>query len=565
MMATVLLFCLVSPQQYIQAETKPFLHPVFANNMVLQRDVENTIWGWTSSGEKITVKIGDKIASCVADSTGKWTATLEPFSAGGPYQMTVTGSQTVTVSDIYFGELWLCSGQSNMVMQLPFVENGDTEVQNCNNPNIRYFTTPYASSSSPQDNFGYVSGWYKCTPTSVGNLSGAAYFFAKELNEELDVPIGIICSAVGGSFIESWISNEAMETFLDTTTGLSYTPSSPDIYYNGMIAPLTPLKFKGVFWYQGESNTNFPTLYESQLTSMINDWRTNFKKADMPFVVVQLPYYTELQTTPVENVPWPVIRESQLNVSRKLNNVGLVTTMDLGAVDIHPKNKQDLGYRSALCALSKFYNKDIVPTGPLYSGMSISGNKVKITFENAQNGLMVASKTGLEPVQEVPGGTLKGFAIAGQDGNYVFADAVIDGNSVVVSSSAISNPVSVKYSWGNNPLGNLYNKDGLPASPFSTTGTVIPSTTSTPKPTLTTSTPTPTQANVIVGDLNGDGSVNSIDFGYFRMFLLGTIIDFPVLDDLKAADLNGDGSINSIDFGYLRLYLLGSIKVFPAY
>lgn len=514
---------------------KPFLHPIFGDHMVLQRDVENTIWGWTTPGENVSLEIGGNLFKCTAKSDGKWTCTIKPFAAGGPYQLKVTGSSTATVNDIYFGEVWLCSGQSNMAMQLPFCLNGDTEAQNSTNPNIRFFTTPYASGSAPSDTFGYVSSWNTCNPNTVGNLSAAAYFFAQELNKELNVPIGIVCSAVGGSFIESWISNGAFDKFLKENNPSGYTPSSPNVYYNGMIAPLTSLKVKGVLWYQGESNTQYDYLYEKQLNTLVQDWRTGLG-ANTPFIIVQLPNYQQVQTNPIETAPWATIREAQSTVSQMDNNIGLVTTIDIGEEDIHPKNKQDVGKRAAICALGKFYGENITYQGPVYSGMTKENNKIRLNFKNASGGLMVGLKTGLDPVKEVTGGVLKGFAIAGSDGKYVWADAVIDGSSVVVSSPSVSNPTVVRYSWASNPIGNLYNKEGLPASPFRTDGPVIVS-------------------PVKKGDLNNDSQIDSLDFSLLKMQVLG--LKQLTGDAIIAADIDSSGSVDALDMAVLKRYLLG--------
>lgn len=561
-MAIVLLLCLV-PTSQVSADYmgKPFLHPLFSDRMVLQRDVENEVWGFTNPGESVTVEIGGKVFTGTAGSNGRWSVKIEPFSKGGPYQMNVKGSAEVTVNDIYFGEVWLVSGQSNAAMQLPYVANGDVEVQNSDNPDIRFFTTPFGSSSTPKDTFGYGASWQKCNPQTVGNLSGVAYFFARELKNELDVPIGIISSSVGGTQIESWIGNEALKTFVATVQEPGYQPGSPNVYYNGMIAPLVPVKVKGVIWYQGESNSQYCRLYGDMLRTLISDWRSSFESDELPFVIIQLPNYMQLQTNPVQNDSWTFIREGQLAVSYSEKNVGLVTTIDVGdAEDIHPKNKQDVGKRAALSALGNFYGKNIEHSGPFYSGMTKEGNKIRISFNNAGSGLMLGEKEGLDPVREVVGGTLKGFVIAGQDGKFVWADAVIDGQDVVVSSPSVADPTAVRYAWANNPICNLYNRAGLPASPFRTDGiiTVMP----TPKTTPIV-TPTPTVPLETIGDLNVDGEVDSTDLTYMKRYLLSIIEDFPAQDDLRVADLNCDGYIDSTDLTILKRYVLKIIRELP--
>jgi sialate O-acetylesterase len=520
---------------------KPFVHPLFSDHMVLQREVENVIWGWTSPGEIVTVEINGSTSSGVADSNGRWKATIKAFEKGGPYELKVTSSSgTATIKDIYFGELWLCSGQSNMAMQLPYVLNGDTEAANSNNPNIRFFTAPYNGTATASDTFGYGSSWNVCGPNTVGNLSGAAYFFARELNNELDVPIGIINSSVGGSFIESWISNGALSDFLASNPVNGYTAINPNIYYNGMISPFIPLKVKGVLWYQGESNTQYASLYEKQLGTLINDWRYGFGISKLPFIIIQLPNYLQTQTTPVEDLPWVTIREAQAAVAQSEENVGLVTTIDIGAADdIHPKNKQDVGKRAALCALGKFYGKSITYSGPTYNGMVKEGNKIRLNFKNTGSGLMAGSKSGLDPVQEVS--ALKGFAIAGADGNFVWADAVIEGNSVIVSSPSVPQPEAVRYAWAINPIGNLYNKEGLPASPFRTDGTFVVN-------------------PVIKGDVNDDAQVDVIDMVLVKKHILG--IEELTGNALEAADVDSSGSVDAIDLSMIKKYLLGLITEF---
>lgn len=534
------LFFLLPGSSVFADSSKPFVSPLFSDHMVLQRDVEGLIWGWTSPGEKVTVEILGNTSACTADSSGKWTAKIKSFSKGGPYKVNITGSKSVTLSDVYFGDVWFCAGQSNMQMQLPFSLNGDTEVKNSANPNVRFFTTPYGSGSTPADNFGYVSNWYVSGPDSVGNLSAVAYYFAKELTKEIDVPIGIVCSTVGGSQIESWMSDDALKKFVDSANTPGYSISQPSEYYNGMVAPIEPLKLKGVVWYQGESNTNYASLYEKQLDTLVLDWRSGFGQVDLPFIIIELPAYSEVQESPVQHEPWNYIREGQLNVSRSLNNVGLVVTTDIGDVDIHPKNKTDVGLRTAYCAVGRFYGKGGDYTGPLYAGMSTEGSKIRLKFENAASGLMAGKKTGTDPVQEVVGGKLSGFAIAGADGQFVWADAVIDGSDVVVSSSSVSAPKTVRYSWASNPLGNLYNKAGFPASPFRTDGAI---------------TPTPTKT-VIKGDVNDDGNVNSTDCSLLKRYLLEQISELPSSEGLTAADMNEDSEINSTDYVLLKRYVL---------
>ncbi|MFZ5987177.1 MAG: sialate O-acetylesterase [Bacillota bacterium] len=606
---------------------KPFVHSLFADHMILQRDVENPVWGWTNPGEKVTVEIGGQTSTGVADQSGKWSVKIGPFPKGGPYQMTVTGSQTKTISDILFGEVWLCSGQSNMVMQLREAANGTTEVQNANYPNIRYFNVPHGYNSVPQDKFSYPDQckWQVLSPQTAPYVSAVGYFFARKLHNELDVPVGIIVSAVGGTKIECWTSMEMLKTYEDYQSELNYLGNANSVtgLYNGMIAPVVPYRIKGTLWYQGEANTEKDYRYGKLLSSLIIDWRSKFGIGDFPFIIIQLPNIAGLQNAPVQNGSWTLLREAQLVTSQRDANSGLIVTIDVGdSGNVHPTNKQDVGIRSAQCALGKYYDKILVPEGPLYKSMSREGNKIRITFDNAGSGLMVGKKTGLEPVQEITGGTLKGFAIAGPDKNFVWADAMIENNTVVLSAATVTEPVAVRYSWSDNPIGNLYNKEGIPASPFRTDrdyrlevleGTAsgiykegeVVSITANPAPAgkkfekwvgdtgsienvMSSSTklimrpmytciranyvdinatiaplPTPTPTPLIMkGDASVDGIVNSNDYTLLKRYLLKIIDKFPNPGGSKAADVNSDGLINSTDLTLLKRYILGIISSF---
>lgn len=476
-MALVLMLTMVNVGSLGTVEAyldKPFIHSMFADHMVLQRDVENPVWGWTTPGEKVTVEIGGKISTCTAGSDGKWMVNIGPFSKGGPYEMKVTASKTASIKDILFGEVWFCTGQSNIVLQLREALNPTTEIQNANYPNIRFFNVPYGYAGTPQDKFSYPDQckWQACSPATAQNQTAVGYFFARKLSTELDVPVGIILSAVGGTKIEYWMSRDILGAFPDYTqelNNLQVNSNSLTGLYNGMIAPVLPYRIKGTIWYQGEGSTENDFKYSKLLPSLIKDWRDKFGIDNFPFLIIQLPNIASLQSAPVQNGSWTLIRDAQLQTAKNDSNNGLIVTIDIGdASNVHCPNKQDVGMRSALYALDKVYGKNIVPSGPIFKSMTKEGNKIRLSFDYTGSGLMVGQKTGLDPVKAVPGGTLKGFAIAGSDKNFVWADAVIDNDSIVVSASNVSNPEAVRYSWSDNPIGNLYNKEGLPASPFRT-------------------------------------------------------------------------------------------------
>ncbi|AOZ94823.1 hypothetical protein LPB68_20910 [Paenibacillus crassostreae] len=460
---------------------KPLVNQMFSSDMVFQRDVNAEIWGWTEPGSSISVTVNDQMFTAIGDEDGKWIANIGLYSAGGPYTITIAdGKSTNTLTNVMFGDVWLCSGQSNMEFTMSNILNAPEEIQNATNSNIRFITIPNRTSAVPLTTMDESVKWQVASPNNVENLSAVGYFFAKELTQEMDVPIGIVFAAVGGTKAESWTSYNTLKDNpnyshaaeeIHSGVAIIETTSSPIALYNGMIAPITPYPLKGVLWYQGESNWGEPT-YSQLLPELISDWRKSFNNAQLPFVIIQIAAYGALQTedNPAQSDPGlPEVREAQLYTSLNDNNVGLVVTSDLGdPSDIHPKNKQDVGIRAARNALGEFYNKEIVYSGPIYKSMKLEGDNIRLTFDFTGSGLFAGVKNGLEPVAASPDDKLKGFAIAGADHQYYMAEAVIDGDSVIVSSSYVNEPVSVKYGWNDSPIGNLYNLEGLLTSPFRT-------------------------------------------------------------------------------------------------
>ncbi|ADL53716.1 Ig-like domain-containing protein [Clostridium cellulovorans] len=462
-------------------ENKPLVNQVFGSGMVLQRDIENALWGWDKPNTNITVKVGTKTFTGITDSEGKWKISIGTYPAGGPYDISVSdGTTTTNMTDVLFGDVWLCSGQSNMAFQLTGTLDSENEIKNSDYPNIRYYTVPVKTSYVPLSNIDNAQGWKVCSPSTSGNLSAVAYFFARKLTTDLNVPIGVVFAAEGGTRAEQWTSYESLQNIPEyvaasnaiksCSTEIDAT-SSPNVLYNGMIAPVAPYGLKGVLWYQGESNWGDAS-YERLLPNLIADWRKNFNVKDLPFILVQLPGFADLQSE--TNAVQPgnglaEIRDAQLKTTLNDENVGLAVITDIGDPNnLHPTNKQDVGFRTALSAEKKVYGKDIVYSGPIYKSMSIEGTSIKINFDSIGSGLMVGSKEGLNPVQEVKDGKLTGFAIAGSDNVFYLADAVISGDSVIVSSSKVPDPKVVRFGWANSPVTNLYNKEGLPASPFGT-------------------------------------------------------------------------------------------------
>ena len=623
-----------------QAPEKPFLHPLFTDNMVLQRDIQCPVWGWAKPGEAVKVTVDEKTAESKADATGKWLVKVGPFPVGGPHEVTVSGPQTVTLKNILFGDVYICSGQSNMQWGMWGVNNSQEEIAAADHPDIRLYTVPNVVGFEPQ---ATVAGqWQVCSPQTVGGFTAVGYFFGRKLNEELKVPIGLINSSWGGTIAEAWVSAEALKTMpdfapavealqklvadqaklqatydqqmdewwakndpgsaagaswadpalntaawktmgvprnwedgglpnfdgiawlrktvdvpgawqgkeitlhlgpiddrdttfvngvkvgatdtwdkprdyklpgdllktgpniiavrvLDTGGGggiygqadqmkleaadgaalalagewlylesnplakctplpqrLESNPNQVTVLYNAMIAPLVPFGIKGAIWYQGESNAGRAEQYARLLPTLISDWRARLGVGDFPYFIVQVANFMAVDAEPKDD-GWPNLRWSQWLTTKAMPNVGMACIIDIGdAADIHPKNKQDVGLRLALAALGTTYGKRIEYSGPVYRSMAVEGSQVVLAFDHLGGGLVVK------------GDKLQGFAIAGEDGRFVWADATVDGDTVIVSSPQVAKPVAVRYAWANNPVCNLYNQAGLPAVPFAT-------------------------------------------------------------------------------------------------
>lgn len=426
---------------------------LFNNHAVLQRGIKIPVWGTASEGEKVTVSMQGQTVSTVAKN-GKWEVALEPIPAGGPYTMTIQGNNTITLNDIMVGEVWLASGQSNMERQLgprrgqQLLTNWLEEKKNASNNNIRMITIPLKTNSNPQSDI--KADWKVCDTTSVVEFSAVAYFFARDLQAKLNVPIGIIHSSWGGTPAEKWISKEAMMANDTLVQGLMKADEKRKSAYNGlynaMIAPLIPYAIKGAIWYQGESNRTEAQLYQTLFPAMIKDWRSRWKLGDFPFLFVQV--------APYKDMP-PEIRESQLISYQRVPNTSMVVTTDCGdCKDIHPVNKQPIGNRLSLGARALAYGEKIEHMGPVQTSVKRSGNKIVLGFDHAQKGLQKNN-------------ALKGFEISAGGDAFVAAKAKVKGKTVVVWSDDLKEaPVSVRYGWSNCMDVNLFNKEALPASPF---------------------------------------------------------------------------------------------------
>lgn len=640
-------------------------NPLFTDHMVLQRNIEVPIWGKAEPRGEITIKIGNDKFTTIAAADSSWQVTIPPQKAGGPYTIEVIGEETILFKDIMFGDVWICSGQSNMDWPVKKAANDEDEIKTANFPEIRLFKANYTTSRKLLSEID-SEGWQQCSPATIPDFSAVGYFFGREIHEKIDVPIGLIHIAWGGTPAEAWMSKEALAAFpafkneidaiesinkpdealkvgyekevqiwesqllsTDTTypiwtqtnfddkswrraylpakledirgiestgvfwfrttieldeewdknslkvslgkisnmdhffwngkmigftergnqvrtyevppslvkkentlilriTNLSgsggimdnyrnfalkdgkgksmllagywrYAPSMnieaipkkpnnplsagrPTVLFKSMVKPLVPFAMRGIIWYQGESNASRANQYKTLFPALIKDWRNQWAQAgsnlgNFPFLYVQLANFLKRDQIP-KNDPWPQLREAQLQ-TLTVPNTGMAVAIDLGETDdIHPKNKQDVGKRLALNALSHAYNRDLIYSGPIYQSMVVEEGQIRITFSHIGDGLQIGNskntqndrpegrlKNRLKSRME---GRLKGFAIAGSNQQFVWANARIEGETVVVKSNLVTRPVAVRYAWSNNPDCNLYNKNGLPASPFRT-------------------------------------------------------------------------------------------------
>lgn len=502
--------------------------PVFSSGMVLQAEMRVPVWGWAKPGEEVTVSFAGQNLVAKAGVDGLWLVKLAPMavSAEGRTMTVKAQGESKVFDDVLVGEVWLCSGQSNMSLRLKKCNDGDKEVAHANDKELRFFSVP--------DHIPYpcdipmekrlpgtgVKSWKKVGPDTAADISAIGYFFAKEIRRETKRPVGIVLAARGGSCAEAWVRREALLTdpvfaaYVAKTDGwkakypealerqkrlpglLSQwekdckaakasgqsepgrpgsAPEDGEILslhywasagYNTHIASIKPYAVRGVLWYQGETNggrnggCSGGHGYLRLLPLLINDWRTLWGQDRMPFYMVQLANYCAPVVDPNNQSVWgwAEVREAQSIVSEQVPDCGLAVTLDIGdRTNIHPGNKQEVGRRLALIARSKVYGQsDVVYSGPRYRSMKVDGNGVRLEFDSVKGGLVVKE------------GKLTGFAIAGADRKFVWADAKIDGNTVVVSSPSAAAPAAVRYAWQIGAEACLFNGAGLPASPFRT-------------------------------------------------------------------------------------------------
>lgn len=499
----------------LSARAEVRLNRLFTDHMVLQREMLAPVWGWADPGERVSVQFAGQSATAVAGPDGKWMTRLGPFAASSSGRdLVVTGKNTLTVTDVLVGDVWLGSGQSNMEFAMRDVENSKDEIAGADRPLIRLFTVPRSEKSQLADDVD--SKWVVCRPDTVRDFSAVLYLFGREINAETKVPVGLIHSSVGGTRIELWTAPEGFatvpefagavqgieaaerqyreqilpkalplledwiartKTALANGTRVPVAPDWPDHprlgnsgLYLGMIHPLVPFGLRGVAWYQGEWNGGENDIYVRRMQALIAGWRQVWNRPDLPFYYVQLARMPQKDDPPWLGDGLSPTREAQRK-SLAIPHTGMAVIIDLpGDSGWHPRNKQDVARRLSLWALHNEYGrKDLVFSGPLYREMTVEEDRIRLRFDHVGSGLMAGSKNGLEPVKPAPDQPLKEFAVAGANRKWVLAEARIDGADVVVSSLEVPHPVAVRYAYCNDPEGaNLYNKEGLPASPFRT-------------------------------------------------------------------------------------------------
>jgi len=439
------------------------LSPVFGNGMVLQRDMVIPVWGSSTAGSTVTITIAGNSQSTIVESNGKWRIELPAMSAGGPFTMTITsGTQTLTRTDVYFGDVWIAAGQSNMEFQVNGLNEAASIRASANDQKIRQFKVPKGLANEPSDELPTGSAWTPATASYINNFTAVGYYFAKYLRENIDIPIGILNVSYGGCRIEAYMSDEMLGyDENDTTFSTTYPERQPTLIYNKMIYPLIGYPIKGVIWYQAESNGDKmedAIAYGDNFINLITSWRNLWGQGDFPFLWVQLPNYGTVYDQPQTWDAWPQLRAQQ-SLALSLPNTGEAITIDVGDVDIHPKNKQPVGYRLSLLARKIVYGEDIVCMSPRYSkNLLRDDGKVEVDFNYIGGGLKAKGSQN---------GEVYGFAMAGEDNKLYWANAVIENNKVLVWSDQVPEPTIIRYAWEYNPAtANLYNMEDLPAAPF---------------------------------------------------------------------------------------------------
>ena len=489
-----------------QAEVR--LPKIFGSNMVLQRGQDVPVWGWADAGEEVTVAIGDASATAKAGSDGSWKVALPSMTAGGPHVVTVAGSNKLTLENVLVGEVWVCSGQSNMQFAVASSNDADLETLTANFPGIRLITVPQIGTQEPQSDFG-GEGWQTCTPETVSQFSGVGYFFGRQLHQTLNVPIGLIDNSWGGSACEAWVRRDALEadkqyagllelwsetekTYDHEKALANYEASRakwqerakearankkpvpappraprnplagqhrPANLYNGVLKPVIGYGIRGAIWYQGESNAGRAYQYRNLFPLMIQQWRDEWNQGDFPFYWVQLADYQDEVAEPQDS-SWAELREAQTMTMAKLPNTGQAVITDLGeSHDIHPKDKQNVAKRLVRWALARDYGYESLKyRSPQYVSHEVKGNRIVVTMDTFGSSLDTFDIR-----------TSIGFTIAGEDQKFVTAKAQVSGaNQIAIWSDEVALPSAARYAWSQNPIANVQSREGLPATPFRT-------------------------------------------------------------------------------------------------
>ena len=480
------------------ADVKP--NPMFSDNAVLQQGAEVPVWGTARDGETVTVEFQDQKATATAKD-GKWMARLKNLKPGGPFSMTIKGDNAVTIANILVGEVWLCSGQSNMEWGLAKSDGGAEAVASSANPMLRMCRVPHNVQATPQSEVKVK--WEVSDPAVAKNFSAIPYWFGSKLQKELGVPVGIINSAFGGTTIESWLREETLKSGPwphDKNTDLVQAKADydrrveevrpiqekydadkaaalaaklpppprpkelfsefkgPSTLWNGEVVPLFPYQIRGVAWYQGESNAyaGRAGTYKDLLPALIKDWRAGFGQPDLPFMIFQIARNRKWQVDANEKSGIAELQEAQAKIAQATPHAALIVTTDMGGSDVHYTGKEPVADRATKTALALAYDRKIECASPVFDSVKFQGGKAVVHFIKTGGGL------------EAKDGELAGFVIAGKDKKFVFADAKIDGDNLIVSSVQVPDPVAVRYGWADLPKVNLFNKLGLPASTFRT-------------------------------------------------------------------------------------------------
>jgi sialate O-acetylesterase len=484
------------------ASAEVTLPKILANHMVVQRDLPVHVWGMATPGEDVSVSFRGETRTAKASQLGRWSVYLKPGAAGGPFQLIVKGApavggdaapaQTITLDDVLVGDVWLASGQSNMGFSMRQAATAAEDLPHAANPSIRLLVVKERASEYAQDDIE-TDGWAPSTPETAKDFSAVAWYFAREIERREHVPVGVIDSTWGGTVAESWtrlaalgedaalapvfvsrgrMTDREADALLEDKDQQRQSAEAlaqgkpepqfpwhpmlamwgPGLLWNGMIAPLTPFPLRGVIWYQGESNSiveRGPALYHRIFRTLIEDWRRQWGEGDFPFLYVQI---ANFKSKPIED--WATIREAQLK-TLELRNTAMAVTIDIGDPDnVHPTDKVDVGLRLALAARALSYGENVSYSGPLFRQATPEGSAIRVWFDHHAKGLVVK------------GSELTGFEVAGADGKFVAATARIEGTTVVASSPDVAAPKFVRYGWANSPQCNLFNGEGLPASPF---------------------------------------------------------------------------------------------------